>query len=190
MELMEWTELLGNIGEFLGSLAVMVTLIVLVVQVRQGAKAVAESNQLQRVAALDRHSDSIGEWRSQIAANLDIAGVWHAGREDAELDPVAHLRMNFLWINLINTQRSNYTRAVIIGELGLARQAVLSVAAEIEVSDTFRNEWTSMESWLALASPEYVREVNVALQNFAQGPRDKYQVGSRAMESIGESNSS
>ena len=182
MNLMEWTELLGNLGEFLGSLAVMVTLVVLVVQVRQSAKAVEESNRLQRASAVDRHSDSIGRWRHQIAGSAEMSHIWCEAREDRPLDVAARLRLNFMWINFVNAQRSNYIRAHTVNDLGLAQQAVLAVAVEANASATFRREWEHIRSWNSLASAEYTRAVEAAIADYARGENRQYAIGGGPLE--------
>ena len=174
---MEWTGLLGNLGEFLGSIAVMVTLAILVVQVRQSAKAVEESNRLQRAAALDRHSDTIGRWRHQIAGSSDMAQIWHDARNDKPLDAVEFMRLNFMFINFVNAQRSNYIRAHTVSDLGLARQAVLAVAVEASISETFRREWMQIRPWNSLASADYTSEVEAAIAEYAQGGNQEYAPG-------------
>lgn len=186
MSLIQWTELLGNLGEFLGSLAVMVTLVVLVVQVRQSAKAVEESNRLQRAAAVDRHSDTIGRWRHQIAGNAEMSQIWCDAREDRPFDVAARLRLNFMWINLVNAQRSNYIRAHTVNDLGLAQQAVLSVAVEANASATLRREWEHIRSWNSLASPEYTRAVDAAIADYARGDNQQYTVAGGPIERAGE----
>jgi hypothetical protein len=174
---METASLLGNLGEFVGSLAVVVTLIILVIQVRQSALAVEESNTLQRVATIDRHSDSIGQWRTQVASNPVVAEVWQKARMDSELDDIELLQLNFTFINFVNTQRANHTRARTVGETGLAKQAVLAVAAEVSISSTMQREWKMVAEWTRLASPDYVDEVTAALQEKLAGGYEPYTVG-------------
>lgn len=182
---MEWTELLGNLGEFLGSLAVMVTLVILVVQVRQSAKAVAESNRLQRAAAIDRHSDTIGRWRHQIASSPDMVQIWLDAREDRPLDEAARLRLNFMWINFVNAQRSNFVRAHTVNDLGLARQAVLAVAVEASASATLRREWDHVRAWNSLASADYTREVEAAIRSYERGEHREFGIGGAPLELTG-----
>jgi hypothetical protein len=177
MNLMDWTALLGNVGEFLGSLAVMVTLVILVVQVRDSARAVEESNRLQRSAAIDRHSDMVGSWRSQVALDPEMTQAWLDARNDQPLDAVARLRVNFMWINFVNLQRSNFVRAHTVGERGLARQAVLAVAVEASTSATFRAEWQQIRPWNSLASAEYTRDVDAAIAEYDQGVHTEYGIG-------------
>jgi hypothetical protein len=181
MELMEWTELLGNLGEFIGSLAVMVTLVILVVQVRQSARAVEESNRLQRAAAIDRHSDTVGRWRSEIASNPELARIWLDARADKPLDATAHMRLSFLWINFVNLQRSNYIRAHSANEPGLARQSVLAVAVEVSRCTVFRHEWELVRPWNSLASEEFAREVDEAIAEYARGEHRDYQVAGQPL---------
>jgi len=58
---MNW-EAIGAIGELVGAYAVLITLLFLAEQVRHSNHAMAESNRLERVAAIDRHADSISRW--------------------------------------------------------------------------------------------------------------------------------
>ena len=177
MNTLQLTELLGNLGEFFGSLAVMVTLIILLVQVRQSAKAVEESNRLQRAATVDRHSDSISHWRSVITSDESLAEIWHRARTGEKLNEVERLRLNFLFINFANTQRANYTRAITVGETGLARQAVIAVAREVMLSDLMREEWAMIATWTRLASPDFVDEVIRMIEEMQAGELEEYQVG-------------
>ncbi len=174
---LDWTALLGNLGEFLGSIAVMVTLAILVVQVRQSARAVEESNRLQRAAALDRHSDTIGRWRHQIAGNPELAQLWLDARNDKLLDEVEFMRLNFMFINFVNAQRSNYIRAHTVNDLGLARQAVLAVAVEASISETFRREWVQIQPWNSLASADYTSEVEAAISEYDSGGNRAFATG-------------
>jgi hypothetical protein len=50
MTFLEWTSVLGNIGEFVGAIAVVVTLIYLAAQVRLGKEATeANTRQLEEI---------------------------------------------------------------------------------------------------------------------------------------------
>ncbi len=55
---MNW-DAIGAIGELIGALAVVITLVFLVLQVRHNTRAMNESNRLERASAIDRHADSI-----------------------------------------------------------------------------------------------------------------------------------
>jgi hypothetical protein len=62
MDLMEITQLLGNLGEFLGAFAVLATLMYLAIQVRDASRAAkfaaVQANRAQRIAAFINFRDS------------------------------------------------------------------------------------------------------------------------------------
>ena len=176
---MNW-EAIGAIGELVGAGAVLLTLIILVRQVRHSTNAIVESNRLERAFAIDRHSDSIGRWRGRLIENEDLARVWVTGLKDGDLDEIEKIRLNNLWIDFANTQRANFIRATTVGEIGLARQAVMSVAAEKNVSQLFQNEWNTGRPWNALASPEFVELVEAEALNLKKGGDKIYRVGASA----------
>ncbi len=170
---MTW-EAIGAIGEIVGAAAVLLTLIILVFQMRANTRTMQESNRLERASAVDRHSDSMARWRGRLAENSDLARIWMIGRNDGELDEVESLRLSNLWIDLVNTQRANFVRARIVGEDGLAQQAVLSVAAEQSQSKIFQREWQTSRPWHELASPEFVTLVDKEANNWADGNESVY----------------
>jgi hypothetical protein len=132
---------LGALGEFIGAIAVVVTLIFLSVQVRYSARAMDETNRLERASALDRHNDSVSRWRGRLMENEELARIWLAATNDEELAEIEVLRLNNLWIDLLNTQRSNFARARAVGDNGLAHQAVLAVVNESYGSRTLLDAW-------------------------------------------------
>lgn len=173
---MNW-EAIGATGELVGAGAVLLTLIILVRQVSHSTNAVMESNRLERAFAIDRHSDSIGRWRGRLIENADLANIWAIGREDGDLDEIDRLLLNNLWIDFANTQRANFIRANTVGETGLARQAVMSVAAEKNESELFQSEWNAGRPWHALASEDFVKLVEEEALNLQKSPEKIYRVG-------------
>ena len=105
---MNW-EAIGAIGELVGAGAVLLTLIILVRQVSHSTNAMVESNRLERVSAIDRHSDTIGRWRGRLIEHADLAQIWATGREGGDLDEIDKVRLNNLWIDFANTQRANFS---------------------------------------------------------------------------------
>ena len=172
---MNW-EAIGAVGETVGALAVLITLIILVVQIRHSVRAMDESNRLERAAAMDRHSDTIGRWRGRLMENEGLTRIWMAGRAGEELDAVSAVRLNNLWIDFANTQRANFIRANIVGEPGLSMQAALSVAAEVHQSNCFAREWQMFKAWTELASPEFSSAVETEIAKFKLGENLAYHV--------------
>jgi hypothetical protein len=163
---MNW-EAFGAVGEVVGAAAVVLTLGILAIQVRHNTRSMNESNRLERVAALDRHSDSIGRWRATVVENNELARIWFAAAAGESMEGVDRLRLSYLWINFVNTQRANYSRAMTVGEAGLARQAALSVAVEVVLSKVFAEEWKVIEPWTALVSEEFVSAITSEIANEA-----------------------
>ncbi len=68
---MNW-EAIGAVDETVGALAVLITLIILVVQIRHSVRAMDESNRLERAAAMDCHSVTIGRWRGRLMEHEEL----------------------------------------------------------------------------------------------------------------------
>lgn len=175
---MNW-EAIGAIGELIGAIAVVLTLVFLTFQVRYSTRTMEESNRLERAAAMDRHTDSIGRWRGRLAESEELARIWLLASKEGELSDVDTLRLDNLWVDLVNSQRSNFVRANVVGEDGLARQAVLAIAVEINQSSIFRQEWKTSRPWHELASRDFVMSVEEVLGNLDKDGTDIYHAGTR-----------
>ena len=180
---MSW-EAIGAIGEIVGAAAVVISLVMLTFQIRYSAQTTEESNRLERSAALDRHSDTISRWRGRLAADSELARIWLTATRDEDLEEVEELRVNNLWIDLVNTQRSNFMRARTVGEAGLARQAVLSIAVEMRQSRRLRHQWEAMRPWSELVSPEFASLVEAADVELGTQADTPYLAGSRHSEFV------
>ncbi|HEY5645769.1 MAG TPA: hypothetical protein VIS76_07505 [Pseudomonadales bacterium] len=179
---MNW-DAIGAVGETIGAIAVLLTLIVLLGQVRTGNRALAESNRLERSRAIDRHAESIAVWRGRIIENPELAEIWIRAHNDEPLNETELLRANNYFIELGNTQRSNFVRGKTVGEEGLRRQAVLSVAVEATQSHTLGELWQTLRPWMALASTEFVAAVDVEISRIEQeGMGDKTSLPPRLRE--------
>ncbi len=146
--MIEITQILGNLGEFVGALAVVATLIYLAIQVRHSAKlleinneASKENARFARAAAIDRHSDVVSRWRGRLIASEAVARLWQSAIEGEQLNGVDRIRRENLMIDWVNTYRSNFYRAKAVGDEGLARQAVMTVVPLINQSPVLREFW-------------------------------------------------
>ena len=160
---MNW-DAVGAIGEIVGALAVVLTLIVLIFQVRYSTRAMEESNKLERMAAIDRHADTISMWRARTTENHELAEIWLKVLNNEVLNEVELLRANNMFIELTNTQRSNYLRAKAVGELGLALQAVRAVATQASISEIGIELWKGVAPWAELASKRFVELVDAEIE--------------------------
>ena len=160
---MDW-DAVGAIGEIVGAIAVVLTLIVLIFQVRNGNRTMQESNRLERAKAIDRHADSVSLWRGRFIENAELAHIWTNVHNDRPLSEEELLRANSLFVEFTNTQRSNFLRARTVGEDGLMHQAVRSLSTEASQSETSRVLWDAVRAWTALASPEFVEAVDKEME--------------------------
>jgi len=99
MDLMQTAQLLGNFGEFAGAIAVVITLLFLVIQIRQNTK---QMRRLELNAAHQQFAVS----RMAIATDREWAAlVLKSATSVDELDPVDRLRIN-TW--LLNQMQAHY----------------------------------------------------------------------------------
>ena len=84
---------LGNLGEFVGAVAVVVSLVYLAVQIRQNTQVVRANVELDnaRLAA---------EFNSQVAGNPELVDLWRRSASGEPLDADEQIRWGFLMANL------------------------------------------------------------------------------------------
>lgn len=102
MTLAEWAQLLGNIGEFVGAIAVVATLAYLSVQIRQNSRVVeaATSNSVTR---------SRNELNMLLATHQEFSEVLLAGHQDYEsLNREQRQRFNAYIFAMLNSHEDQY----------------------------------------------------------------------------------
>lgn len=80
---MHW-DALGAIGEIIGALAVIATLVYLAVQVKHSKAAVEENTRTARISVLDQHTQAQSQWRGRISESQGLAEIWVAARTGLE----------------------------------------------------------------------------------------------------------
>jgi len=97
---------LGAIGEFIASIAVLVTLIILTLQTRQNTIAIRRSNERQSITG-----DLASSLRS-ISENEQIADIFMKGTEDVEqLNPLERYRFDLtmvVWLQSVEQAYADY----------------------------------------------------------------------------------
>ncbi len=100
---------LANLGEFIGGVAVLVTLVYLTTQIRQNTKSVA-------AAATDSSSQFITAVRQAIFENAEVAHLYHVGLTDLErLDDEERLRFRLLMHNIVWALANGYKQGKLAG---------------------------------------------------------------------------
>ncbi len=86
---------LGDLGDFLGGIGVVITLAYLAIQIRKNTQSV-------RAAALDSISTSISEFMDRIAQDPDLTRLWFDGLSgEVDLSKTDYRRFTLLLISLV-----------------------------------------------------------------------------------------
>jgi len=123
-------EALGNLGDFLGGIAVLVTLAYLAIQMRHNTRLIRESAQIARAHAL-ASNEARGILLS-IAQREDLAGLFRQGLTSYEsLKGDEKLRFDLTFGALVGGYSSNFTQEsafdLLSGSEGLDRRFGASV---------------------------------------------------------------
>jgi len=100
-------ENLGNLGDFLGGVGVVVTLIYLATQIRQNTRQLKLDTESAKTIAFEGTNSDISRWIDEIVDNRDVAELWARGLTDIdrldETDRLSHedfgLRRYQAWQN-------------------------------------------------------------------------------------------
>jgi len=154
---------LGNIGDFIGGLAVVVTLVYLAVQVRQNSKQLLESAAATRAETYQNAMDLIATVNLEIAKSPELARFHGISREDFEaLSSVERTQCSSLHLTALRAQQQLFLqwRAGLIDEA-----AWQSHAMGIRVSLSRSGPRYLYESRKAAFSPEFAKEVDRLLES-------------------------
>jgi len=98
MSLMDTAQLLGNLGEFLGSIVVVATLIYLAIQVRQ-------NTQSTRVETIHEISSGFNNIYDLLASNRELTDIYHRGSFNYQaLDETEKLRFTFVVVRMFRIE--------------------------------------------------------------------------------------
>jgi len=107
---MNW-EALGAIGEIVGAIGVIVSLVYLATQIRQSSKQMGEHNRALRVAAIDQVAASFSRFRDPLIRDPGVAELWLRGTKDyAGLNEVDQVRCSRLFQELFFAHQNVFSR--------------------------------------------------------------------------------
>ena len=138
---MNW-EAIGAVGELVGALAVLVTLIYLSMQIRQNTKSV-------QAAAVDSANSQVSRIREVMFADADVANIYRRGTEDpASLSQDDTIRYRLLMHNIMLSLSNSITQASVSGLSESRSEVELSILARVVGTaggrwfwDTYRDEF-------------------------------------------------
>jgi len=86
-------EQLGNLGDFVGGVAVLVTLAYLAIQIRQNTEQVKIGSELARADTWARSVESFSNFRALLISDSEVAEIFLRGcRDSSSLNPAEMLR--------------------------------------------------------------------------------------------------
>jgi hypothetical protein len=112
MDLMDTAQLLGNFGEFVGAIAVVITLIYLAIQVRHSSQTVETNSQLLRVDANATTFQLEFDFDRLLISDQEIWDLWLRGCAQEELNRSEILRWQRLASARITMARAGYQQCL------------------------------------------------------------------------------
>ena len=153
-----FAQLLGNYGEFLGSIAVLITLVYLATQVRN-------SNRYEAAKHIDVHMDRIRERFLLLAQNEDLARIDRIAAQGGSLNEDEKSRWRAFVIHQILCMRDAWLRADLLGGIpGRPPLFYLDMLAQLlgknpAAREVWQEESRDNPAW----SDEFVEYVNQRL---------------------------
>ena len=112
MSIQDW----GAIGEIVGALAVVASLIYLAMQIRQNTRQISMSLDSAKLAAFERTVESSNHAREILITNPEVADLFLKGIADYRNLPSSDkFRCNMLFRNLLSAIQGGYIRQLTMG---------------------------------------------------------------------------
>jgi len=106
----------GAIGEIIGALAVVASLIYLAVQIRQNTRQISLSLESSKLAAFEQNVESGNRARELLITDPAVTDLFLKGLADYNnLPPTDRFRCNMLFRNLFSAIQGGYIRQLIVG---------------------------------------------------------------------------
>jgi len=177
MSFLEIANLLGNLGEFVGTIAVVMTLVYVVFQLRINNEEIQlnriaweENNRLSRVRSLASHAESMSNWRARISTNQNVASIFLKASDGIDtLEKVERLQFHMLVMELFNLTRVSYEAADAVGEEFQKAAVAANLSQLIARHKGMSTTWHSSEKSSREVSPEFYNDIEKRLEQKASG---------------------
>jgi len=144
---------LGALGEFVGAIAVVATLIYLAVQVRHSKEATEASNRLAVAAVYRETSNGLMQFNGRLIKSEDIARLWlDGGSGEEELSDTDELRYRRLALDWITFREAGYFGAEAARDEQAMERNFRILARTIANSPGLREVWESLNWTNAFAT--------------------------------------
>lgn len=104
---MNW-EAIGAIGDFVGGLAVVLTLIYIAYQVRQSSKQIDQQARALAASTFYAAGEGFAKWWALIVQDEAVASLWIRGIAGEALDSTEKLRFNSMAMMLFTTLENSF----------------------------------------------------------------------------------
>jgi len=160
---------LGNLGDFVGGLAVVITLIYLAIQVRQNTQHLEKASTLAGLQARDHAFEAFSRFRGHLIGDPDTADIYIKGLFETEtLSRTERLRFNMLVQEFFYILDTSINKMIAIGE-GTAEDLVRDLHLDSIVGAPGAQKW-----WAAnkdVFRPEFITLVDTHVRTNAEGTR-------------------
>jgi len=113
---MNW-EAIGAIGDFVGGLAVVLTLIYIAFQVRQSSKQIDQQSRALAASTFYAAGEGFNKWFALVIQDEAVASLWQRGIAGEALNSVDKLRFNSM-ANMLFTSLENNFHLLQLGAMG------------------------------------------------------------------------
>lgn len=171
MDHQAFAQLLGNYGEFVGAVAVVITLFYLAVQIRHSSQVMEQNIRQMEVMALNQHDELVGAWRMNLYTNPSISELWIKGANpDVEFDELEEFRFQNLVVDFFQRSRTSFVAAKAAGHRGQMEMTARNVASRLAFSPGMRTIWERAgRGYSELVEPDFARFVDDALKGVRPG---------------------
>jgi len=112
MTIQDW----GALGDIVGGIAVVGSLVYLAIQIRQNTQQIAQSVRMTKLAALERNIESANRVREPLILNPEVAGLFLRGLSSyGELSGTDRFRFGLLLSSTLTAFQGAYLRSLNVG---------------------------------------------------------------------------
>ena len=151
---------LGSLGEVIGAVAVLVTLIYLSLQTRQARLAAEETAKFAQIQATHSVVDVYARWRAHIIGNPSLAEALVKAKSGGSLDPEEEIAVVSLFQDLFFSSSFSYNVALTDGSFHDPAADVAYIVGMFETHPISRKIWEDIKDIVAGLGKEFVAAVD------------------------------
>jgi hypothetical protein len=167
---MDWTiQDLGALGEFVGAIGVIITLIYLAYQIRQNTVQLKQNALAEKAAAVSASNMALRETRHSIYTSTEASEIYFRGNENPrDLSEVSLMRYRLMMMNIADVMLEIYTQTATTGFSPEMWETTGGKLVE-RVLTTGGGQWF-WETFAEVYPSSFRTEVDRILQNASPGP--------------------